>query len=66
MRSLAEMSWRPAVNHYLNMGCSQLIDVKQHGCYVADNIFIRNLLNEYIDTLIRILFVTSNKWSGLV
>ena len=32
----------------------------------ADNIFIRNLLNEYIDTLIRISFVTSNTWSGLV
>ena len=28
MRPLAAMSWRQAVNHYLNMGCSQLIDVE--------------------------------------
>ena len=39
---------------------------RQHGCHVADSIFIRNLLNGYIDTLIQISFVTSIKWSGLV
>ena len=28
MRPLVAMNWRQAVNHYLNMGCSQLIDVE--------------------------------------